>query len=194
MYGTLPQGVSAVKSSITSVAQGGPPVNLTNTNTTATVVTVQVVRSGFGYVYAQVAQGGTALTVGSALIVNSSQVPAVQGTAVLYTGVGQMFAGVNYTYLQSLVTAGSSVTINVANLAGFVTGAQILVDTGSLQETVTVSGATLATQSVIYSFANNHATNTPLVVAYKSGTIVAVPFATGSTATVLVPAFIDTAS
>jgi hypothetical protein len=102
-------------------------------------------RNGVGKVLAGALTGGTAVTIGSTLIVSAANAFATVGTRAIGTAVGRVVAyPINTTIPLGVTTTGSQ-AVTPAAMTGINVGSVLTIDTGTSQETVSVTAITATT-------------------------------------------------
>jgi hypothetical protein len=163
------------------------PIAYLNPNTTQTTYVASCRMKGIGRVLAGAVASGTAVTIGAALIVSSSNIFATVGTRAIGTSVGTVIAYAINTTVAASVASGSH-AVTPASILGITTSTQLTIDTGSLQEIVTPSAVSTSAGTFTATFANAH-TGPFVVVGINStvgATIIAVPGSGSTTGIVLV--------
>lgn len=179
LFGVFTGYYRASNSSSTFAAAG-----ISNTSGASVLYTIEVMRQGFGPVFVGAFTAGTAVTVGASLIATTTQTCAFAGTAALFGTIGKAIGQYNVTSIAAATSTGSQVVIP-GNMDGITTTTPVIVDIGTLQETVTPSAITAGTADrFTATFVNAHAANTPIAVI--STTNGATLFAVPTTASTLV--------
>jgi len=172
---------SANAGDVIGVFTGVGEQNIALTNTTAVTknFVIPVRRVGLARVLAGAVAAGTAVTIGSKLIITSSNVFATVGTRAIGNSIGVVTAyAVNTTI--ALATAAGSVAVTPASMAGITTSTVLTIDTGTVQELVTPSAVTATTFTA--TFANAHPVTTQVkgILSTSGASVIAVP-GSGST-------------
>ena len=156
---SLPKGIAAP--TVSSATNGGAPTYTNNSGATITA-TVNIRKSGWGYVFAGTASSSpTAITVFSKMIISASYPYAIVGTPAPFASVGAAIATAINTTSPTTIAAGSR-TVTPVSMVGITTTTPLLIDTlvGGQQETVTPSAVTATTFTA--TFANGHAASYPI--------------------------------
>jgi hypothetical protein len=125
----------------------------TNTSGATQIYVATCKFQGLGRVLAGAISSGTAVTIGAKLVVSSSNIFATVGSRAIGTAVGQVAAyAVNTTVAAN--SAAGSVTVTPASMVGIISGMQLTIDQGSLQEVVTTTAISATTFTA--TFANAH--------------------------------------
>jgi hypothetical protein len=184
--GVLPTSANA--GDCIGIFQGieGQGIAYTNTGSASVIYVAQCRQKGIGRVLAGAVASGTAVTIGAALIVSSSNAFATVGSRAIGTAVGTVVAYPIFTTVSASVAAGSH-TVTPASILGITTSTPLTIDTGTLQEIVTPSAVSTSAGTFTATFANAHMG--PFVVAginsTVGATIIAVPGSGSITGVVL---------
>lgn len=162
---------------------GGQNKPLTNSGTTAARYVIPVRMIGLGRVLAGALTAGTAVTIGSKLIVSNANIFATVGTRAIGTSVGVVTAYAIDTVVPAAIASGSQ-TVTPASMVGITTATQLSIDTGTNQEFVTPSAVAATTFTA--TFANSHGTNSRVqgINATNGASIIPVPGSGSTVATV----------
>lgn len=160
--------------------------SITNSGSVASIYEIVCKFQGLGRVLAGAVASGTAVTIGSALIITSSNIFATVGSRAIGTAIGLVAAyAINTTVASSVATGSHAVT--PASMVGITTSTQLVIDSGSLQEIVTPSAITATTFTATFANAHTGPFTVQGINSTVGATIIPVP-ASGNTQAVV---FVD---
>lgn len=142
---------SANAGDVIGVYQGS---SYTNTTGSSQIYVASCKFQGLGRVLAGAVAAGTAVTVGANLITTNANIFATVGARAIGTAIGKVVAYPVNTTVAANIAAGSQ-TVTPASMVGIIAAMQLTIDSGSLQEVVTVASITATTFTA--TFAQAHA-------------------------------------
>ena len=139
---------------------------------------------GPGRVLAGSLTAGTAVTVGSTLVISNANAFATVGARAIGTSLGRVLAYPINTSVAAAIAAGAQ-TVTPLSMAGINVGSQLTIDTGVNQEIVNVTAVTATTFTATFGLAHAAGSGVQGLTGTQGATIIAVPGAGNSQAVVL---------
>jgi hypothetical protein len=164
-------------------SQGTPYTN----NSGATAIYVATCRmQGIARVLAGAVAAGSAVTIGSSLIVSNSNVFATVGTRAIGVSIGRVIAYTINTSSPTSVSAGSQ-TVTPTSIVGITTSTALVIDNGTQQEVVvpTAVSATSGTFTANFAIPHNNGFSIQGINNIVGATIIGVPNSGATTGVVL---------
>ena len=138
---------------------------------------------GIGRVLAGAIAAGTAVTIGSILVISNANIFATVGSRAFGTAIGRVIAyPVNTTVAAN--SAAGSVAVTPASMVGIVAGMSLVIDQGTLQETVVVASITATTFTAPFTLAHTGPFTVQGILSTVGAAIIPVPGASNTQAVV----------
>lgn len=176
---------SANAGDLLGVFQGVSGAAYKNTGSVQTIYEAKCAFQGVGRVLAGAVASGTAVTIGAKLVVSSSNIFATVGSRAIGTAVGIVLAYPVNTTVAANIAAGSA-TVTPASMIGIVANMQLTIDSGNLQEIVTVASITSTTFTATFANAHTGPTTVQGINNTVGSTIIPVPGSSNTQAVVMV--------
>lgn len=141
---------------------------------------------GPGRVLAGAILAGTAVTVGSTLVVSPANAFATVGARAIGTSLGRVLAYPINTAIPLATAAGAGIVVTPLLMAGINVGSVLTIDVGSNQELVTVTAVTATTFAATFVKSHGVFTGVQGLTSAFGANIIAIPTAGSTTAVVLV--------
>lgn len=155
----------------------------TNTTGSSQIYVASCRFQGLGRVLAAAIAAGTAVTVGANLIISSANIFATVGSRAIGTAVGKVVAFPVNTTVAASIASGSQ-TVTPASMVGIIAAQQLVIDSGSLQEVVTVASITATTFTATFAQAHTGPVTVQGINSAVGAAIIPVPGASNTQAVV----------
>lgn len=130
---------------------------------------------GPGRVLAGAVTAGTAVTVGSTLIVTATNAFATVGVRAIGTSVGRVIAYPINTTINAAIAAGAGIVVTPVSMAGINVNSSLTIDSGSNQEVVVVTAVTATTFTATFAKAHGTFSGVQGLTSAQGASIIAVP-------------------